>query len=587
MLASARLSLEPGSTFGPYRIEAPLGRGGMAVVVRAHDPVLDRDVALKVLPPELLHDPTFADRFRQEARVAARLEHPHILPIHAYGIEQGRPWMAMRLVAGGSLADRLRLGPLAPAAAATVLAEVASALDYAHAHGVVHRDVKPANVLLDDAGHAYLADFGIARLAEGSAVVTATGVVQGTPAYMAPEQALGSRVDGRADVYALGIVAFECLTGRQPYTGSTPLAILMKHVSEPVPEPLAAEVAAPLTPVLRRCLAKDPAERWPTAGSFARALTAASSAVPAAAATPTELPTLSFTDGAATGATTAAGPGTGRWVAAGAALALLLVLAGTWVAGRLLGPTLGLPGSAPASASPAAAAAAATATATAVVQPPVTVTVASPPPPRLPTPPPAADDATPAPPPAAAARPSPRPRAGAEAGVRQAPPSSATALRVPPDGAPAPGGDAAAVAAVPQTSPYDLAARYRGERGAPARLRVYCEPSLEPALFRNTQAKDVGDSAQDLRNALAKRGQVEVVTSRAQADAVVQVLERGREPARIGMRKVRLRVSMAGESVELVGQDSAASFNTWSGAAGGAARQVEAWLARRAPAQRP
>ena len=139
---------------------------------------------------------------------------------------------------------------------------------------------------------------------------------------------------------------------------------------------------------------------------------------------------------------------------------------------------------------------------------------------------------------------------------------------------------------MPQSSPHDLAARYRGESGIPARLRVYCETSLEPVLFKNAQAKDVGDSAQDLRGALAKRGQVEVVTSRAQADAVVQVLERGREPAVFGMRKVRLRVSMAGATVELVGQDSAASFNTWSGAAGGAARQVEAWLARRTPARR-
>ena len=167
------------------------------------------------------------------------------MPVHGFGIEQGAPWMAMRLVTGGSLADRVRRGPLAPREVAALLRDVAGALDYAHARGVVHRDVKPANVLLDEAGRGYLADFGVARMLEGSAVTTATGMIQGTPSYMAPEQAMGEKVDRLADVYALGIVAFECLTGRVPYTGTTPVAILMKHVQEPVPEPTAAEVTAP------------------------------------------------------------------------------------------------------------------------------------------------------------------------------------------------------------------------------------------------------------------------------------------------------------------------------------------------------
>jgi serine/threonine-protein kinase len=230
----------------------------MAAVYEAHESSLDRRVALKVLPAEFLYDPAFADRFRQEARVAAKLEHPHIVPIHAYGIEEGRPWMAMRLVTGGSLAERVRRSPLSPAETAAVLRDVAAALDYAHARGVVHRDVKPANVLLDETGRAYLADFGIARMLEGSSVATATGLIQGTPSYMAPEQAMGVKVDRLADVYALGVVAFECLTGRVPYTGTTPVAILMKQVQEPVPEPTAAEMAPALTAVLRRCLAKTP-----------------------------------------------------------------------------------------------------------------------------------------------------------------------------------------------------------------------------------------------------------------------------------------------------------------------------------------
>jgi len=216
------LELPAGSTFGPYRILGPLGRGGMASVYRARDPALERDVALKVLPAEFLHDAAFADRFRQEARVAGRLEHPHIVPVHAFGIEQGAPWMAMRLVTGGSLAERVRRGPMAPRVVAALLRDVAGALDYAHERGIVHRDVKPANVLLDEAGRAYLADFGVARMLEGSSVVTTTGMIQGTPSYMAPEQAMGEKVDRLADVYALGVVAFECLTGRVPYTGTTP-----------------------------------------------------------------------------------------------------------------------------------------------------------------------------------------------------------------------------------------------------------------------------------------------------------------------------------------------------------------------------
>ena len=344
------MDLQPGSAFGPYRIVAPLGRGGMAAVYEAHDPSLDRSVALKVLPAEFLHDPAFAERFRQEARVAAKLEHPHIVPIHAYGIEGGRPWMAMRLVRGGSLADRVRRSPLAPREAASLLCDVAGALDYAHRQGIVHRDVKPANVLLDESGRAYLADFGIAKMLEGSSVATATGLIQGTPAYMAPEQAMGGKVDHSADVYALGVMAFECLTGRVPYTGTTPVAVLMKHVQEPVPEPAAAEVAPPLTAVLRRCLAKTPSERWPSAGAFSAALEqAASGATPPGGLAP--LPTLHLPPTPATGT-----PRTGAslpsppaaespvrrnllWAAAGAVASLVvLALAGFLLVPRLIGP---------------------------------------------------------------------------------------------------------------------------------------------------------------------------------------------------------------------------------------------------------
>jgi serine/threonine-protein kinase len=522
------VDLQAGSAFGPYRIVAPLGRGGMAAVYEAHDPSLDRSVALKVLPAEFLHDPAFAERFRQEARVAAKLEHPQIVPIHAYGIEGGRPWMAMRLVRGGSLADRVRRSPLAPREAAALLRDVAGALDYAHRQGIVHRDVKPANVLLDEAGRAYLADFGIAKMLEGSSIATATGMIQGTPAYMAPEQAMGEKVERPADVYALGVMAFECLTGRVPYTGTTPLAILMKHAHEPVPEPAAAEVAPPITAVLRRCLAKTPSERWPSAGAFAAALEqAAAGATPPgglASLATLELPPTpaSGTPRAGTSPLSAAPAAPLRrklfWAAAGGVAALLaLAFAGALLLPRFLGPPRPSPV-------------------------PATTPVPTPPPEPAPT-----------------AAPTTVPKAVPTAVAKAAPRASPTAV---PAGTPSTREPAPTPAPVPAHG---------------GRIRVYCETKLEPALFRKTGPKDVADSLKDLKEAIAERGTLELAP-RHEADAVVQVLERGREPAVVGMRKVRVRVVLGRESVELAGQDSMTGFNTWSGAAKGAAKQVENWL---------
>ena len=266
------MPLSPGSDFGPYRIIAPLGRGGMASVYKAYEAGLDRYVALKVLPAEFLHDPDFAERFTREAKVIAKLEHPRIVPIHAFGIDEGIPWMAMRLVGGGTVASLLTSGRLAHRRAVAILDETAEALDHAHERGVLHRDVKPQNVLLDETGHAYLADFGIAKLVEGSAVLTKSGMISGTPQYMAPEQAQGEKADHRTDIYALGIVAYEMLTGRLPFTADTPVAILMKHIMDPIPIPPISEVPEPLTRVLLKCLAKDPGARWGSAISFVDAL---------------------------------------------------------------------------------------------------------------------------------------------------------------------------------------------------------------------------------------------------------------------------------------------------------------------------
>jgi len=276
------VSLESGATFGAYRIVEPLGRGGMASVYKAYEAPLDRYVALKVLPGEFLHDETFAERFRREAKVVARLEHPNIIPIHAFGIEGGIPWMAMRLISGGALSSLLRGGRLAHPRVITILGGAAHALDYAHGKGVVHRDVKPQNILLDEAERVYLADFGIAKMVEGSGALTQTGMITGTPQYMAPEQAIGQPVDQRVDIYALGVVAYEMLTGRVPFAADTPVAVLMKQVTEPMPIPAAADVPEPLVRALLRCMAKKPEERWPTAGAFVRALEQGLGEVPTA-----------------------------------------------------------------------------------------------------------------------------------------------------------------------------------------------------------------------------------------------------------------------------------------------------------------
>jgi serine/threonine-protein kinase len=271
-----------GETFGAYRILEPLGRGGMASVYKGYEAALDRYVALKVLPGEFLHDETFAERFRREAKVVARLEHPNIIPIHAFGIEGGIPWMAMRLISGGPLSSLLRGDRLTHERIITILRGVADALDYAHGKGVVHRDVKPQNILLDEAERVYLADFGIAKMVEGSGALTQTGMITGTPQYMAPEQATGQPVDQRVDIYALGVVAYEMLTGRVPFAADTPVAVLMKHVTEPMPIPPASTVPEPLVRALLKGMAKKPEERWASAGAFVRALEQGLAEVPTA-----------------------------------------------------------------------------------------------------------------------------------------------------------------------------------------------------------------------------------------------------------------------------------------------------------------
>jgi serine/threonine-protein kinase len=262
---------------GHYEIEAEVGRGGMAVVYRARDTRLRRRVALKVLPPELAFRDEVKRRFLREAEMAAQLSHPHIVPIYAVDEGDGLVWIAMGLVEGESLAERLHREPRPPLdVVRRILREVADALAYAHRAGVVHRDIKPDNILLEaSTGRAMVTDFGIARAVEGDQRLTATGIAVGTPSYMSPEQAMGEReVDGRADLYALGVVGYQMLAGELPFQASNTPAMLMKHLSER-PRPLAQvrdDLPANLVHAVDRALAKGRADRWSDAERFRAAL---------------------------------------------------------------------------------------------------------------------------------------------------------------------------------------------------------------------------------------------------------------------------------------------------------------------------
>jgi len=263
------------SLAGQYDIDRELGRGGMGVVYLARDVKLDREVAIKVLPPLLAGSAEVRERFLREARTAARLSHPNIVAIHRADEVDSRVFFVMGYIAGESLADRLRrTGPLDPREAVPVIRDVANALAYAHERGIVHRDIKPENILLDaSSGRAMVTDFGIARVAE-AAPLTMTGQVLGSVHYMSPEQVSGDTLDGRSDLYSLGVVAFQSLSGRLPFDNESASAVIVAHVTKAAPSLLsvATHVPVPLASVIDACLAKNPAARYATGSALARAL---------------------------------------------------------------------------------------------------------------------------------------------------------------------------------------------------------------------------------------------------------------------------------------------------------------------------
>jgi serine/threonine protein kinase len=261
-----------GAPFGRYRLLEMLGRGGMGEVWRAYDTETNRVVALKVLAPELAKDPIFEERFRREAYAAAGLNEPHVVPIHSFGEIDGRLYVDMRLVDSQDLLALLLTGPLSPTRAAWIIEQIAAALDAAHRIGLVHRDVKPSNILVTEDDFAYLIDFGIARTV-GDASLTQTGNAIGSWAYMAPERISAGVVDPRSDVYALACVLHECLTGQRPYPGDSFEQLAAAHMWTPPPRPsyVRTEVPGRLDEVIAAGMAKDPEQRYQTAKAFARA----------------------------------------------------------------------------------------------------------------------------------------------------------------------------------------------------------------------------------------------------------------------------------------------------------------------------
>ena len=272
------MALSEGQLLGPYRIEAPMGQGGMATIYRATQQRLGRVVAIKMLHPVFLQDTTFLARFEREAQIVARLDHPHIVPVYDFSDYNGQPYLVMKYIDGTTLKMAQADGPLPPAEILRLLTPIADALDYAHRQGVLHRDIKPSNILLAGDGTPWLTDFGLARMAALGSSTLSGDMMLGTPHYISPEQALGSQnLTAATDLYSFGVVLYELVTGRVPFTGDTPYAIVHAHIYDPLPAPrsINPNIAPAVEAVLVKALSKEPAQRYPTAAALIEAYRAA------------------------------------------------------------------------------------------------------------------------------------------------------------------------------------------------------------------------------------------------------------------------------------------------------------------------
>ncbi|MBN2303576.1 MAG: protein kinase [Anaerolineae bacterium] len=265
-----------GTQLGQYQLIKPIGKGGMATVYLAYQPSMNREVAIKIIMPELASDEEFIARFEREVEIVARLQHPNILPVYDSGRDRNLTYLVMQLLVGGSLADELGRGPLLPDRVIKLTEQIGAALDYAHTRKIVHRDLKPTNVLLDEMGNAFLTDFGIAKLIRTSATsgLTQPGAVMGTPTYMSPEQWRSDPVDGRTDVYALGVMLYQMLAGEVPFTSKTPHSLMYQHLDElpPPPHSLNPQLPPGVDSVLAKALEKDRNKRYASATELAHDL---------------------------------------------------------------------------------------------------------------------------------------------------------------------------------------------------------------------------------------------------------------------------------------------------------------------------
>lgn len=269
------------SKIGRYEVQKELGRGAMGVVYLARDPYMTRLVAVKVMAQEYANDSQFIQRFLAEAQAIANLEHAYIVPVYDFGAHQNQPFLVMRYMSAGSLQKYVTADPFQLSDVAQIMERLADALDEAHERGIVHRDVKPGNILLDHRGGVFLCDFGLAKFAGGTHPGLGDMYLVGTPEYMSPEQVMGDETTPRSDIYALGAILYELLSGRLPFYDNRPMYLVMKHVNEPVPNILQLNPNLPegVNDVIQRAMAKKPADRYASAGEFSEALTKAARGV--------------------------------------------------------------------------------------------------------------------------------------------------------------------------------------------------------------------------------------------------------------------------------------------------------------------